>query len=255
MKKIHHFLILLISFTLLSFTAFPQCEPMTPEECPDPENNGQVCPDSLEVAFLSQYYSQVATIKPPAVYFVPPDSTQVNLHHVKLMEVGGLPEGLSWQSNSPDSIFNAGEYYCVIMEGYPQAAGVYPLKITVDVYVLVFNVPIKVATVVDSTSLSIQVVDDSGTEEENNPSVVELQNYPNPFTDDTRFTYYSGSKQTVTFTVYSPEGRVCFKREILAERGKNTVLFNGETLLPGLYFYSLNTSEGQRTGKMIRSDH
>ncbi len=255
MKKIYLLLILLIPFTLISLNAFPQCEPMTPEECPDPENNGQVCPDSLEMAFLSQFYSQVATIKPPAVYYVPPDSTQVNLHHVKLMGVGGLPEGLAWQSNTPDSIFNAGEYYCVIMEGYPQAAGDYPLKITVDVYVLVFNTPVKVATVVDSTSLSIQVVDDSGAEEENNLLVQELQNIPNPFKSETRLTFYSGSKQSVTFTVYSPDGRVCHKREILTERGENTVLFNGETLLPGMYFYSLNSSEWQRTGKMIRTDH
>lgn len=254
MKKYIILIVVFMSLIFSSFSAFPQCEPMTPEECPDPENNGQICPDSLQAAFLNQFYSQVATIKPPAVYYLPPDSTQINLHHVKLMQVANLPEGLSWQSNTPDSVFVAGEYYCVLMEGTPVTAGNYPLKITVDVYVMIFNVPVKVATVTDSTSLSIAVVDNSGIGDGKGTALNNAYNAPNPFKDVTQIVYFAEQKKQIEFAVYSLQGNMVYKENLEAVKGENNFIFDGRQLSPGMYFYRLKSGGDYVSGKMIRSN-
>jgi hypothetical protein len=247
-------LILVLLFSSLNFMGYSQCEPLTPEQCPDPENNGEVCPDSLQPAFLNQFYSQVATIKPPAIYYMPPDSTVINLHHVKLMKVENLPEGITWQSNTTDSIFVAGEYYCVLMEGDPDSAGVFPLKIVVDVYVLIFNIPVKVATAVDSTSLAIEVIDDSGIHGFKNDAFYAEQNIPNPFRSVTRIRYYSDKQESVIFEVFSLVGEKVYREELTAEKGENLVVFNGSALPRGTYFYKLHSDRYQSGGMMIRAD-
>jgi len=227
---------------------------MTAEECADPENNGEICPDTLESAYLTQFYSQVATIKPPSVYYLPPDSTVINLHHVKLTEVGNLPPGLTWQSNTTDSIFIAGEYYCVLMEGTPDSVGIFPLRITVDVYVLVFNVPIKVATVTDSTSLAIQVVDDTGIGEVFNNNVHTLQNVPNPFLSETTISYFTERPTNGTFELYTIQGTLIHTEKIQSAKGDNLLIYNGQNLIPGMYFYLLRLEGYLASGIMIRSD-
>jgi hypothetical protein len=256
MKRKIFTLLLLLPIYLATQNSFSQCTPETPVQCPDPENNGQVCPDSLAIAYLGQFYSQVATIKPPLIYYMPPDSTEITLHHVKLMQVGNLPPGLTWQSNTPDSVFNAGEYYCVLMEGTPGSPGEYHLRIVVDVYVIVIPgwPPVNVATVTDSTSLTLVVVDDSGIKGDNNSSIIARHNIPNPFQDNTRIDFYSGIDATVDFEIYSILGQKVYNRKILASRGENSLIYNGQRLPEGLYYYIFRYSAYKSTGIMIRKD-
>lgn len=248
------FFLILLSFCFAAMSVRSQCEPATPEQCPDPENNGQVCPDSLVLARVGQFYSQVATIKPPASYML--DTIEIALHHVKLMEVGNLPAGITWQSNTPDSVFIAGEYYCVLMEGTPDLAGDYPLRIVVDVYVVVVPgwPPIKVATVTDSTSLTLVVVDDAGIKGDENTSLFVRQNIPNPFQCNTRIDFHSEIIGSVDFEVYSILGQRVYDQQILAVKGENSLIFNGQMLPEGPYFYIFRSARYKSTGIMIRKD-
>jgi hypothetical protein len=248
-------LLLLLPIYLLCQNGYSQCTPATPEQCPDPENNGQVCPDSLSVAHVGQLYSEVATIKPPATYMMA-DSSLIDLHHVKLMEVANLPEGITWQSNTSDSIFIAGEYYCVLMEGTPVLAGDYPLRIVVDVYVVVIPgwPPIKVATVTDSTSLTLVVINDAGINGDHQSPLVVRHNIPNPFQRYTRIAFYSEISGSVDFEVYSLLGKNVFHQNIIAVRGENSLVFNGQTLPEGPYFYVFRSAGYKSTGIMIRKD-
>lgn len=249
-------LILLLSLSLANLYSYAQCTPETPEQCPDPENNGQICPDTLAIGYVGQPYSQVATIKPPLQYYLPPDSTQITLHHVKLMEVGNLPAGLTWQSNASDSIFMAGEYYCVLLEGTPDSAGEYHLRIVVDVFVVILPgfPPVDVATVTDSTSLTINVINNSGIKGYNNTSLMAGRSFPNPFRDNTRIDFYSGISGTVTFEVYSILGRKVYDQQITAVKGENSLVFNGQELPEGPYYYVFRSAGYKSTGIMIRKD-
>lgn len=254
MKRIIFTLLLLLIVSLASVSTFAQCTPETPEQCPDPENNGQVCPDSLAIAFVGRLYNQVATIKPPLNYYLPPDSSEITLHHVKLMQIGNLPSGLIWQSNTTDSNFTAGDYYCVLMEGIPETEGEYHLRIVVDVYVLLFNIPVKVATVTDSTSLTLVVVNDSGIEGDDKPYLIARHNIPNPFRINTRIDFYSKIEGTVDFEVYSILGKKVYNQQIAAIRGENSMVFNGLTLPEGPYYYVFRSAGNRSTGIMIRKD-
>jgi hypothetical protein len=253
LKKIT--LLLFIPLFLAALDSFSQCEPMTPEQCPDPENNGQICPDSLAMAFIGELYSQVATIKPPATFMLP-DSSVINLAFVKLMEVGNLPEGFTWQSNAQNNEFIAGEYYCVLMEGTPDSAGEYPLRVVVDVYVVVIPgfPPIKVATAIDSTSLRLVVVDNSGIKGNDKASFFIRQNNPNPFQDETRILYYSENAGPATFEVYSLLGKRLHAEQLNAGIGENFIVFDGRKFPPGSYFYILRFKGYQTTGMMIRTE-
>jgi hypothetical protein len=244
--------LILLFFCFAAMSSWSQCTPATPEQCPDPENDGQICPDSLVPAYVGQLYSQVATIKPPEVFMMP-DSTEITIHHVKLMEVTNLPAGLTWQSNTTDSVFIAGEYYCVLLEGTPVLAGEYPLRIVVDVYVLVFSFPVRVATVTDSTSLKLVVLDDTGINGDKNTPLFIRQNIPNPFQRNTRIDYYSEMAGIVNFEVYSLLGQRVYAQHADAAKGENSLIFNGETLPEGSYFYIFRSAGFKSTGIMIRT--
>jgi len=252
MKRNFFTLILLSSLFFIAQSSFSQCEPLTPDECPDPESNGEICPDTLPPAFISQFYSQVATILPPSVY-ITEDSLEIELYSVKLMEVGNLPEGITWQSNTEDSVFMAGEYNCVLMEGTPGAAGEYALRIVVDVYILFFNVPVKVATAVDSTSLTLVVVDNTGINDDK-ASFHAGHNIPNPFKSETRIGYYADKAGQATFEVYSLVGERVHSEQIHAGEGENVYVFDGRKLSAGTYFYILRRDNHQSAGIMIRAD-
>ena len=253
-RNLTYFFILLF-FCFAAMSSRSQCTPASPDECPDPENNGQVCPDSLAAARLGQFYSEVATIKPPAIYFME-DSTEIPLHHVKLMQVGNVPPGLTWQSNTTDSIFTAGEYYCVLLEGTTDLAGDYPLRIVVDVYAVILPgwPAIKVATVTDSTSLVIAVVDDAAINESAYPELFVRRNIPNPFQLDTRIDFHSEISGKVDFEVYSLLGQKVYFQQVNAFKGENSLVFNGQMLPEGPYFYIFRSSGYKSTGIMIRKD-
>jgi hypothetical protein len=256
MKKLYILIGIAIALSFPSISAYSQCDPLSSEQCPDPENNGQVCPDSLEPAFLNQFYSQVATIKTPAVYYQPPDSTAITLHHVQLVELGNLPPGITWLSDSPDSNFIAGEYNCVLMEGQPESAGLFPLRIKIDVYVVVFPgfPPVKVATVTDSTSLNLLVIDDSGTPEGGDWEVSESQNFPNPFRTETRIPFIADRPGEVSFNVYTLMGQLVHQEEFIAEKGENEILFNGRDLPEGSYYFVIRTGNRKTNGIMLRAE-
>jgi hypothetical protein len=246
------FFLILLSFCFAAMSVRSQCEPASPEQCPDPENNGQVCPDSLAMARVGQLYSQVVTIKPPASFML--DTNEIPLHHIQLIEVGNLPAGITWQTNAENNNFLAGQYYCVLLEGTPELAGNYNLKIVVDVYVLILGTPVKVAQAIDSTSLTLVVVNDAGIKGDENKSLFVRQNVPNPFQCSTRIDFHSEIAGAIDFEVYSILGQRVYGQQINTSKGDNSLIFNGQMLPEGPYFYIFRSAGYKTTGIMIRKD-
>lgn len=79
------------------------------------------------------------------------------------------------------------------------------------------------------------------------------QNYPNPFNPTTRISFDLLSKTTVTLKVYNPMGAVVatlVSGEM--EAGPHSADFDGTNLTSGLYFCSMQTSDGfSATRKML----
>ncbi len=246
------FTLLLLSVAFMSFflsgmKGHAQCTPLSAEECPDPENNGEVCPDSLAHGYLNLLYSQVATILAPLS-----DTNGIPIHHLTLQSVDNLPPGLTFQTNAANNEFLAGNYYCILMEGTPQEAGTFDLKIIVDIYINFFGVPVYALTVTDSTSLAIQIIDNTGVPEDGSLAVTE--NFPNPFNSWTSFRLQSGDAGPAGFSMYDLQGRRLAFESFRLVPGEQFYHFNGEHLPPGTYVYTITAGSYAVRGLIVRQN-
>ena len=240
MKKRVLTLLFLMYGMVVSNSIFAQCTPADYTSCPDPENNGQVCPDSLETAYRGEYYEQVFSILPPH------ETTGIvfTIHHLHLVDVGNLPEGITWVSNTDDNDFYPGTYYCVLMSGTPADTGTYPLHIEVEVFGELNGTPVSMGNVIDSTSLTLVVEEANGTADlfvRN--SRMRLQ--PNPFFDKTNISYRSTEPGQVEVSVCTLQGKEVKRSTFDVEAGENKLPLNIETLPPGHYVITLITPAGR----------
>lgn len=238
---------LCIAFSISSLHIFAQCTPLGADECPDPENNGEICPDTLEVGFINQLYSEAITILAPAE-----DTSGVQLHHLTLVEVGNLPPGMTWESNAPGNEFFPEIYYCVLLEGTPTIADTFPLMIVVDVYVNVFGFPVYAGQIIDSTSVALIIIDNTGIPDGQDETFYIRGNSPNPFTTWTSLRYYAEEPGQVEFALYSIMGEQVDSKSSFARKGENYFHYQGEDLKPGTYFYLLRSGGKAAAGKMIK---
>ncbi len=224
-----------------------QCTPMSAEECPDPENNGEICPDSLADGFLNQLYSQVATILTPLS-----DTNNIPIHHLTLQSVDNLPPGLTWESNAPNNEFLAGNYYCILMEGVPTETGVFNLEVVVDVYINVLGFPVYALTITDSTSLAIEILDNTGIAENN--GLVVAGSYPNPFSSWTSFRIVAADAGEARFELFNLQGQRVYSVDWQLSTGEQYYHFNGGDLPAGTYLYAITTGRNSARGMIIRHD-
>ena len=198
MKKTLVIFSLFTALWFINFHTFAQCTPGDSISCPDPENNGEVCPAVLPTIYDGVEYSQQFTVLAPPEFDTL--GTVVPLHHITLLDVMNLPQGIEWQSNAPNNEFFTGTYYCVLLSGLTNAnAGNYPLKIVVDIYASILGTPVKLATVEDSTSISVDVALNPNSIFENRANDENIAVWPLPFTNEfnVQLKTYSGGEALV----------------------------------------------------------
>lgn len=254
MKKLYTLILFLLFGFLSAGTCNAQCTPGDSLSCPDPENNGEVCPELLPNAMVNQTYQQEFTILAPPAYHDSATSITIDLHHIKLLDVGNLPPGITWVSNTDDSVFMVGTYYCVLMEGTPSVTGEYPLEIQVEVYINFFGTPILADTIVDSTSLAISVIEESGLFEYGVSPIQNLEIFPNPFSSSVEFLFFLTEPEEITLEIYNLLGKRIYSETITAQLGENNLDFDGTQLNPGIYFCSFSDSRNVVSKRIIKTD-
>ncbi|TFB10833.1 choice-of-anchor B family protein [Candidatus Marinimicrobia bacterium MT.SAG.2] len=79
-----------------------------------------------------------------------------------------------------------------------------------------------------------------------------LGNYPNPFNPSTNINFYLSESADINLNVYNIRGELI---EIVASgfhsAGEHTYVWSGERVASGVYIYTLKTSEGLESGKML----
>ena len=79
-----------------------------------------------------------------------------------------------------------------------------------------------------------------------------LGNYPNPFNPSTNINFYLSESADINLNVYNIRGELI---ETLASgfhnAGEHTYVWSGESVASGVYIYTLKTSEGLKSGKML----
>jgi len=84
-------------------------------------------------------------------------------------------------------------------------------------------------------------------------SNINIQNYPNPFKDETTISYTLDKKSKVTVKVYNASGEqidVLINNE-LQGKGERTTIFNGLNYPAGIYYYSAQSEDNFDFQKMI----
>jgi hypothetical protein len=90
-------------------------------------------------------------------------------------------------------------------------------------------------------------------EEFQTPFELELHaNFPDPFADQTTISYSISDRTPVRLSVYDILGRrVVLIRHVVQDEGIYTVQFDGSSLSSGVYMLHLETTQGNRTERMI----
>jgi hypothetical protein len=247
MKRFLHAISIVILILLNTPNVFSQCTPLDAETCPDPENNGEICPDSLSAVYIGVEYSQVASILAPPE--LDTNGLVIPLHHITLIDVGNLPEGISWQSNAPNDEFTVGTYYCILLSGTTTAeVGRYPLKIVVDVYAAVGSTPVLLERSTDSTSLSIDVKWDPNGIAENHMDNMINKVWPNPFSSTLSMELTRILNGKVSVEVYNMTGGLLYHKDF--NNNSSVIQLDLHDLPNGTYMVSLEY-KGKRTMKTV----
>lgn len=248
MKNIYKLLITCAILILDAQMTFSQCTPLDAETCPDPENNGEICPDTLAPVYVDAEYNQVATILAPPK--IDTGDITIPLHHITLVSVDNLPEGITWETNALDNEFLVGTYYCILLSGTSNAeVGEYPLKIVVDVYGNVGSTPVYLGESVDSTSLSIKAKWDPNVIEENEITRQIGKVWPNPFSSELFIEPSRSINGKSSIELYNMIGYSLYHKE-LNHSNKDVIKINLPELPNGIFMLSM-VHEGRRYLQLV----
>lgn len=93
----------------------------------------------------------------------------------------------------------------------------------------------------------------SGIEANNNLNKESLsQNYPNPFSSETTICYYLARESDVKIKIFNSSGQTI--EVLVSERqpsGKHSIEFSAKDLIPGIYYYQIETDIFSETRKML----
>ncbi|MCB5230341.1 MAG: T9SS type A sorting domain-containing protein, partial [Candidatus Cloacimonas sp.] len=84
------------------------------------------------------------------------------------------------------------------------------------------------------------------------PLSMSLKNYPNPFNPETTISFNLPMASEVELSIYNIKGQLV-ERVINRpmEAGQHKIVWNGNDVSSGLYFYKLTTPEGSLINKMM----
>ena len=217
-------------------------------------NGWGVLPDSatgIPNAQVNTPYSQVMNFKAPdnACDVDPsiPFCGAIPINWARIDTIEGLPAGMTYSCNPPTCQVNRNEHGCLLISGTPTVSDTFPLliKLTGKAGVLEQTFEIDDYSLYVDTTLSVF-------DNDYDLSKLEIgQNYPNPFSNHTKFRIVSPSAADYYFNVSNLLGKSVYTELLNLKQGANTVEFNREHLPSGIYLYSISGNNSKVTKRMI----
>jgi hypothetical protein len=254
MKKSLLFFVACMIFVFYAGVSFGQCT--ADPTVTDPEGNGEMVPDTLEV-WENEPVSLTLTI-------IAPDTASVgtlghiNLHHITVKSLLNKPGWLNYICNPGNCEFLGTESRCVYVSASSvnSAPGFYSVSVIVDVYALILGAPVLVMSDYDSGMPLVIWVHEAGwgvTERVYSGfGIREAQ--PNPFNNAVQIGCYTEKAQNVSLKVVDMVGQEVYSEILNSKAGDNYFQFTGENLSNGIYFYSIIDAQNRViTKKMIKS--
>jgi len=269
-------IILFISVALLSVGSYAQTNPCQIDVSLQ-DSLFNLWPDTIEnlpIAQVDTYYETNVQIKTPAEvgevtgypYLVNvglPFDTDVSLleiDSIKLVEVLGLPEGMSLFYSEPNATFMGDAVGCVTLHGNTTAEmiGVHEIIFKINGWVSL-PLPIGVVALEDVGDLEEItgykfIVSEDGTASvvsSENTGFQLNQNIPNPFSSNTEISFHSNKNEKINFLIVDLLGNTIVNRNIDAVFGINKISLNSNELSSGLFFYSISNGVNTQTKRML----
>jgi hypothetical protein len=82
-------------------------------------------------------------------------------------------------------------------------------------------------------------------------SITKLSAAPNPFTTLTKISFNSIEKGTIIFNVKNVLGKTVHKKQLSILKGKNSISFFKQDLLPGIYIYSIQNKKSIVSKRLV----
>ena len=170
--------------------------------------------------------------------------------------VAGLPPGFVYSCTPSNCLFPGGSDACILLSGSAPSAGIvgaYPLTVNTTVYGKVFGVPQSIPQPI--TSYTIYIENNVGISALSNLSFLVGQNVPNPASENTLIPVNLPHSSLVHYTVSNLLGKKVIARELILQKGSNTIPLNLQELPAGIYLYTITYGEQSLTRRMIVSEN
>ncbi len=254
MKKSLLFFVACMMFVFYAGVSFGQCTP--DPTVTDPEGNGEMVPDTLEVGENSNFGERLTIIAPDTASVG--SMGHINLHHIVVVGYQNKPSWLNTVCNPSNCEFIGTASRCVWASGFapPASAGFYAVDVLVDVFASIAGVPVLVQSNYNSGMPFVILVHPEGwgvTERVYKGfGIREAQ--PNPFNNTVQVGCFTEKAQNVSLKVVDMVGQEVYSEILNSKSGDNYFQFTGENLSNGIYFYSIIDAQGRViTKKMIKS--
>ena len=201
---------------------------------------------------LNVFYSDTLNLLiPSSAQDISMDYPDITIDSVQLVNVTGLPPGLSVSCNSqtPASCSYLPETLgCGLIEGIPTASGTFEMTIDVLVWFTFFgpqSLPQGFA------GYAIEITESTvGIPGTITPALSNVRNVPNPFASRTNIEFGLTTATPVQLRVYNMVGEEVWMQNVDGRAGSNKVSFEGGDLPAGVYLYKVESSAGTFTGRM-----
>lgn len=200
-----------------------------------------VVPTTLPQARAGVAYDEDLTIFYPRDTFI--GNQRIRIDSVRLLRLEGLPTGFSYSCNTLGCTWKSGTKGCFNIQGRPQQAASesYALR---AVFLLQGPQGKQYQT---SSRVRLQVEAGARAGE---TSAQLHPNYPNPFAEETTFSFYLPNSDDVELSIYNLIGNELFNTRLAGKAGFNEYFFTNEELQPGMYFYRLQYKDQVLTRRM-----
>jgi len=237
--------LLFIAFLFAAAIASAQCEPIFDFG----DEPWGVAPDTitnLNEGEINSFYTQQIDVLVPVNGDPFGAPFPVEVDSASIVNVIGLPEGLSFACNSPlttPCTYLGGDQGCGIISGIPTEAGVFDLTISVMAYSQIVNLPVFVEgyEIVISDPLSDGIQDRSS----------DFNLFPNPTSTSFDLSFDYKQTENILVTIYDIVGKEALSFSRLAQPGKNTFTVPVENLKEGTYIVRLDGMNLSATKRLV----
>ena len=247
-KKFHKIIIAFIGIFLINSFVNAQCTPDTLLV------NTGVYPAILPAARVGQTYAEILQFhvtKDTMVTIPIFGTTKANIDSFTIVNVNGIPNGMSFQCNTLNCAIPGGGNGCADIKGTPTQKGVYPLEIvlkikvsigifgsqtvydTLTAYSLIVNSPVSIKNSYQNENFNYQI-------------------FPNPIVNN-QFNLSVWNKKSThcTVKIYNMQGALVALQLVYLNAGFNQQNIQLDGIAKGIYLFQIENENNQFHEKVV----